>query len=558
MNFSSDIKPIDSTIEPKAHPRHYLMHKYWGRKCHNVTSAYIKHFTKEGDIVLDPFMGSGVTAIESVKLNRKAIGVDLNPITNLIAKNTITTVDLTELKNQFEQIHAYIDEKFRHFYETECSACKNTCYAQNYIWEDMQLARVKFQCPQCGTVRKDVTHYDKQVFNGAVELFNSSQDAMSYPAQAMLKYVRRNGRTHIHQLFTQRALIILSELYKSINAVPQSDLKDMLKMCFTSMLPNVSRMIPGDKQQVTGKSGWQISKFWVPSVHTEKNIIDSFKQRFEKILSGKLEVNNLNASNAQIVNASSEDLSFIESHSVDYIFTDPPYGESINYFGLSMLWNAWLGLDVEYQGEIIYDTYREKDYKDYEQRMNNVFKELNRVLKMQHYLSFTFHNRDLKIWRIVLDCCRKNGFKLINIVYQPQAVSSGTQGINRKNTFNGDFIYNYLKVSEEELILEEFQGDINQLIIETTRDLIGAHDGVTPDKLYAELIPLLVNTNALFQGKNENLDIDKILENHFIYISQQSNNKTVYKWQLPDKSRLGDYTSILKDKAILSEDEHVC
>ena len=30
-------------IPAKAHPAHYMMHKYWGRKSHNVISEYIKN-----------------------------------------------------------------------------------------------------------------------------------------------------------------------------------------------------------------------------------------------------------------------------------------------------------------------------------------------------------------------------------------------------------------------------------------------------------------------------------------------------------------------------------
>ncbi len=43
-------------------------------------------------------------------------------------------------------------------------------------------------------------------------------------------------------------------------------------MVFTSMLPNVSKMIPGNEESVNGKSGWVISKIWSPKIHTEKNI----------------------------------------------------------------------------------------------------------------------------------------------------------------------------------------------------------------------------------------------------------------------------------------------
>ena len=59
-----------------------------------------------------------------------------------------------------------------------------------------------------------------------------------------------------------------------------------------------------------------------------------------------------------------------------------------------------------------------------------------RVLKDNRYLSLTFHNRDIRIWEIVISNLQKIGFKLENIVYQEQAVSSGTQGLNRKNTLN--------------------------------------------------------------------------------------------------------------------------
>ena len=64
---------IRRNIPAKSHPAHYLMHRYWGRKPHNIINQYIKNFSKDGDTILDPFMGSGVVIIESLKLNRKAI-----------------------------------------------------------------------------------------------------------------------------------------------------------------------------------------------------------------------------------------------------------------------------------------------------------------------------------------------------------------------------------------------------------------------------------------------------------------------------------------------------
>ena len=72
----------------KTHTSMYLMHKYWARKPANVVAEYIKHYSKEGETVLDPFAGSGVTAVEAIKLRRKGIEKkDINKLFKLPKEN---------------------------------------------------------------------------------------------------------------------------------------------------------------------------------------------------------------------------------------------------------------------------------------------------------------------------------------------------------------------------------------------------------------------------------------------------------------------------------------
>ncbi len=71
------IQHIDHILVVKTHSPMYLMHKYWARKPAGVVAEYIKAYSKPGQIVLDPFVGSGVTAIEAIKLGRKGAGIDL-------------------------------------------------------------------------------------------------------------------------------------------------------------------------------------------------------------------------------------------------------------------------------------------------------------------------------------------------------------------------------------------------------------------------------------------------------------------------------------------------
>jgi len=81
--------PFNEAVVAKTHPPLYLMHKFWARKPHNVVSRYIEYYTNPGDVVLDPFMGSGVTVVEASRLGRKAIGNDLNPVACFIARMTL-------------------------------------------------------------------------------------------------------------------------------------------------------------------------------------------------------------------------------------------------------------------------------------------------------------------------------------------------------------------------------------------------------------------------------------------------------------------------------------
>src|SRR5208337_137387 len=63
-------------------------------------------YSQEGDMVLDPFGGSGVTAIEAFLLGRRAIQNDLNPFANFIARNIAdTTLSSTApLRQAFERV----------------------------------------------------------------------------------------------------------------------------------------------------------------------------------------------------------------------------------------------------------------------------------------------------------------------------------------------------------------------------------------------------------------------------------------------------------------------
>ncbi|MCT7464886.1 DNA methyltransferase [Aliarcobacter cryaerophilus] len=533
------IKNNITNISAKSHPKHYLMHKYWGRKAHNVISDYIKYFSKNDEIILDPFMGSGVTIIESLKLNKKVIGIDINPMSLFIVKNTINKVNLNKFKKAYLKIYQCTFDLYNHLYRTTCPLCKKYSYIETAVWEDNELLRIRGKCEEHNLFIKDASNKDLDMYKKCT--FEKEklikENKIKFPTDEIMKYVKRSGRERIDELFSDRALVILSFLLKEINKVDEINIKNLLLFCFTSMLSNVSRMLPGDLKMCTYKSGWVISKFWTPQIHTERNIFKCLDLRFKAIINGKKEIENLNPELANLILGDSSKLKDIDDESIGYIFTDPPYGESIAYLALSQFWNSWITSDVDYINEIIIDPYRKKDYKDYENRMNMVFKELYRVLKYDRYLSFSFHNRDLNVWKAILNSCLNSGFTLESVVLQEQAVSSGTQGINKKNTLTGDFIYNFKKIKQVNNEINKIKNPV-EFIKNEIHMFIKDNDGATPTELYEFLIPKIVMNNSYTDENGNIINIDKILKENFEYIENLDKRNKLgnsHKWIIKSK-----------------------
>lgn len=86
-NIEYNPQHINYALVEGVRPPMYKAMKYWGRKPHNIWSDYINHYCPEDGVVLDPFVGSGIAAFESLKLGRKVIATDLNPLSTFVIGN---------------------------------------------------------------------------------------------------------------------------------------------------------------------------------------------------------------------------------------------------------------------------------------------------------------------------------------------------------------------------------------------------------------------------------------------------------------------------------------
>lgn len=112
----------------------YHMHKWWAQRLgsvframllylmypeENLLEGFYKIHDNKDCIVLDPFMGSGTTIGEAVKLGAKAIGCDINPISTFLVQQELTGVAFAALREEFLKLQATVANEIQKFYVTQ-------------------------------------------------------------------------------------------------------------------------------------------------------------------------------------------------------------------------------------------------------------------------------------------------------------------------------------------------------------------------------------------------------------------------------------------------------
>ena len=113
--------------------------------------------------------------------------------------------------------------------------------------------------------------------------------------------------------------------------------------------------------------------------------------------------------------ASAGDLCTIPDDSIDYIFTDPPFGYNINYSELNFLWESWLKCFTNTGSEAIISKAQNKQLVDYQTLMQKGFEEFFRILKPNRWMTVEFHNSQNSVWNAIQEALNRAGFIVADV-----------------------------------------------------------------------------------------------------------------------------------------------
>ncbi|MFQ6121122.1 MAG: DNA methyltransferase, partial [Methanosarcinales archaeon] len=523
----------------------YLMHKYWARKPHNVVAEYIKKYSEEGEIVLDPFCGSGVTAIESLRLGRKVIAIDINPIATFITRMTAIPINLEEFKKSFEKIKENCKSEINNLYKTKCPVCKREVIAIHTEWRDTEPVAIWYKCKNCKNKKlqkksdatlakedlellKEIEHKDIPYWIPLYEFYYDSGNLFKEGYRT--RFMKKEKSTSVADLFTKRNLIALSILYNEIEKIKDNKIKDLMKFTFTSTLAQTSKLIQIEKSG--GGFGWIQHSYWIPLNRRELNVWHYFENRYKKILKGKEQSNSeikkykeakdwvdfmdpKKDANILISTQSASDLSNLQDNSIDYIFTDPPYGGAIQYLELSAMWASWLKFDLDFKNEITINKEQKKDLNYYHKKLHSSFKEIYRVLKPNKYLTLTFHNTDIKVWNSILKAVIFAGFDLEKIIYQPPATASAKGSLQPYGSAVGDYYIRFKKSSKTkktDAMVEINKARYERVVVDTAKEIIADRGEPVPYQYILNgIIPELDKHGVLLKGDK---DIEEVMKSY--------------------------------------------
>ena len=219
---------------------------------------------------------------------------------------------------------------------------------------------------------------------------------------------------HIHQFYTKRNLISLAKLNDKIEKSP---LAHILRFMFTAMInrsTNMNRVHVNN--YFNGGGGWNggylKGTLYVPNAPTETSVLEQIDDKLGAMIRA---LGNLAKIKTNTLFVGSADSIPLQNNSIDYIFTDPPFGANINYSELNSLPEPWLRVITNNNHEAIENPTQGKNADFYRNMMTRCLQEYYRILKPSKWITVEFSNTSAAVWNSIQTAIQSAGFIIANV-----------------------------------------------------------------------------------------------------------------------------------------------
>lgn len=428
----------------------YLFHPYHTKVPPSVIRSLVERYTRPGDLVLDPFCGSGMTGVAARAAGRYAVLVDLSPVATFISANNCATHDATSAVAAVRAIIAASEARYGWMYETEtphgvvsvnyfvrtdvftCPACATEFpfFPHGVIHHgDKVETRASFPCPACGlelNVRRVERVLGRDGKKSQIAWVNAGRGRKRISREPSEQDLARQERIDelrisdwhplnpvdpegytarlaqlgakriddISRFLGKRNLIVFADVWTRASAIDDPSTRQAVLATLTSTFTVIS-----ERQGYFGGGGGMSGNLYMPIVRMERNPWDSLRRKVTRL--EKAEAAKQGATTRAYVGTQSAVKIPVPDASVDYIYTDPPFGANIIYSEMNLVLEGWLRILTNADTEVVIDESRRRALEEYGALVRAAFGECCRVLKPGHWITVEFHNTQASIWNVV-------------------------------------------------------------------------------------------------------------------------------------------------------------
>jgi 16S rRNA G966 N2-methylase RsmD len=519
----------------------YMAHGYLTKVPVPAIVPFIEAYTSPGDVVVDPFAGSGMTGVAAAALGRRARLFDISVLGQHIGRNYVNLVDRDLLVKAADQVVRATRERLADVYGVECRACGRTAQLVKTIWsyqvacsgcgqrvsyyramEAADWSKKEMKCPHCGTgvVSRDERVGEVAEVDSISCVCSSKQreqpaspysadidlDGLAYPRveitpdRQMYKAqsLGRSGLTTIASFYAPRNLAVLTVLHEQIQSVENPAVRQKLLFVFTSILTRASKRYQWSPIRPLNAAN---ANYYVASVFYEWNVFDLFERKVEAMIRSDDWLRSMRSDDTLfgpgLVDldvtyelASAESIPLPDA-SVDYIFTDPPFGSNLFYADMALFQEAWLDSFTDVTKEAVVDrgSKKQRSASRYEEMLTQALSECRRILKPGGRISMVFGNSTGSMWSLVQRSIQNAGLviepdQLVVLNKGQRSVKGLASGFEHVATL--DLIMTMLSDGDDRRAFVKPPGE---LVVEATRTA-AAEGGLmaSPSHIYLELL----------------------------------------------------------------------
>ena len=584
---------ITHALVEETRPPIYTAMKYWGKKPHNIWNQYISTYVPQGGVILDPFCGSAMSAFEAVKAGRRCIAFDLNPLSAFIVDVTLSNFEQSKFHQSAMDLIKKIeaDNVYQTFFRSKSRFSDEWVDVHCFKWEADALVSLglqktpshlsderknqKSRTPPYYESRPNAKDIKAAREMAAIKIpFYHPNEPFHHSPSFSANFIRCIGGNNFGNLWTPRNLYVLAKIFNEIISLPQNDLQKQLLCGFVQSAHLCTKMSVPRRAAANRpfSTSWGRSAYICAARKMEMNALHVFKssclgkQSVESLLTAAAHYvgkptktvkvshahkmkNNRTAFDIKYGTVDANLLAdYVPDKSVDFVITDPPYGDLVQYLDLSSIWLNWLkhwdsSFAPDYDAEITIKTGMIEE-QDYYRRFSNALENIARALKDDGYAVFTFHHKKINIWNLFLRALDDAGLVVVRVIHQYNRRSGEAAVANPYGTSATDFYIQCRKRKDGAPAL--VNRNFADFVVAAAIKVISMRNEPTPYQLLESGILVQVSQGGFtLDGFNKNIEeILRTKEGEIFTVEKNPTNKAGDYWWLSDPAKHITYPDI--------------